>query len=382
MRSHLLPNLIENIVTKNLPSAASGPKLPVSDSPETDPPLTDSNRLKLILKERLKKSIGIKGELYLPCLPSMLDEYLKFLSDFLKLLGQNLDAAQTENLRTLIANALAEGFKNSPHANLIVSYFPANSQTGLVGGITLNTKIQVESVAQKYHSWPDIRPEPLFGSHPDAKVIAIATELGEPPKAPILDVGAGSGRNSLPLARLGHPVDAIELTPIFAEKLSSAATAENLPINVTQGDVLDPLLRMKTYRYKLAIATEVLSHFRYPEQVRLFLGKMSDAVLSGGFILFSTFLAVDGYEPDEMAKQMSELCWSYLITRQELQAAIEGLPLEIISDESVIEYEQKHLPDSAWPPTPWFLSWASGRDLFSVQQTPPLELRWILVKRL
>jgi hypothetical protein len=79
---------------------------------------------------------------------------------------------------------------------------------------------------------------------------------------------------------------------------------------------------------------------------------------------------------------MSELSWSYLITRQELQAAIEGLPLEIISDESVIEYEQKHLPDSAWPPTPWFVSWASGRDLFPVQEIPPLELRWILVKRL
>ncbi|WP_228056607.1 hypothetical protein [Microcoleus sp. LEGE 07076] len=62
-------------------------------------------------------------------------------------------------------------------------------------------------------------------------------------------------------------------------------------------------MRIKTYRYKLAIATEVLSHFPYPEQVRLFLGKMSDAVLSGGFILFSAFLVVDGYEPDEMAKQ-------------------------------------------------------------------------------
>ena len=151
----------------------------------------------------------------------MLEDYLKLLSDFLKNLGQNLDSAQTENLKILIANALAEGFKNSPHANLIVSYFPANSQAGLAGGITLNTKIQIESMAQKYHSWPDIRPEPLFGSHPDAKVIAIAAELGEPGKAPILDVGAGPGRNSLPLARLGHSVDAIELTPIFAEKLSS-----------------------------------------------------------------------------------------------------------------------------------------------------------------
>jgi SAM-dependent methyltransferase len=368
-------------MTESQTSAASSPELPASKSPASLP-LTDSARLQLILKERLKKNISIKGEFYLPCLPSMLDDYLKLLLEFLTTLGQNIDANETENLRSLIDKGLVEGFKNSPHAQLIVSYFPANSQTGLAGGITLNTKVQVESMVEKYHNWPSIRPEPLFGSHPDAKVIAVAGELGEPEKAPILDVGSGPGRNSLPLAKLGHPVDAIELTPIFAEQLSAAATAEKLPIEVTQGDVLDPLLRMKVYRYKLAIATEVLSHFRYPEQVRLFLGKMSDAVLSGGFILFSTFLAVDGYEPDEMAKQMSEFCWSYLITRQELQRAIEGLPLEIISDESVIEYEQKHLPEVVWPPTPWFVSWASGRDLFPVQQTPPLELRWILVKRL
>ncbi|MCZ0903529.1 class I SAM-dependent methyltransferase, partial [Microcoleus sp. HI-ES] len=69
-------------MTKNLTSAASIAQLPVSESPETGPPLTDSNRLKLILKERLKKNIGIKGEFYQPCLPSMLDDYLKLLSDF------------------------------------------------------------------------------------------------------------------------------------------------------------------------------------------------------------------------------------------------------------------------------------------------------------
>jgi 2-polyprenyl-3-methyl-5-hydroxy-6-metoxy-1,4-benzoquinol methylase len=369
-------------MTKKLTSAASTSETPVSESPQDTAPLTDNSRLQLALKQKLKRSINLNGEFHLPCVPSMLDDYLKLLSDFLKLVGQNLGNAETENLKTLLNNALAEGFKNSPHATLIVSYFPANVQTGLTGGITINTKIHVQSMADKYHSWPEIRPEPLFGSHPDAKVIAIAAELGTPKQAPILDVGAGPGRNSLPLARLGHPVDAIELTPIFAEKLSAAAASENLPVTVSQGDVLDPLLRMKTYRYKLAIATEVLSHFRHTEQVRLFLGKMCDSVLSGGFILFSTFLAVDEYEPDEMAKQMSEQSWSYLITRQELSEAIEGLPLEIISDESVIEYEQKHLPKEAWPPTTWFVSWASGRDLFPIQETPPMELRWILVKRL
>jgi 2-polyprenyl-3-methyl-5-hydroxy-6-metoxy-1,4-benzoquinol methylase len=369
-------------VTENLTRPASTSEIPVSESPKDIAPVTDTARLKLALKEKLKRGININGEFHLPCVPSMLDDYINLLSDFLKLLGQNLGNTETESLKTLLGKALAEGFKQSPHATLIVSYFPANSQTGLSGGITIDTKIQVQSMADKYHSWPEIRAEPLFGSHPDAKVMEIVAKLDPPKQSPILDVGAGPGRNSLPLARLGHPVDAIELTPIFAEKLSTAATAENLPVTVTQGDVLDPLLRMKTYRYKLAIATEVLSHFRHPEQVRLFLGKMCDSVLSGGFILFSTFLAVEGYEPDDMAKQMSEQSWSYLITNQELETAIEGLPLEIISNESVIEYEQKHLPKEAWPPTNWFISWASGRDLFPIQETPPIELRWILVKRL
>ncbi|MEG4457747.1 hypothetical protein [Microcoleus sp. N9_A1] len=50
-------------MTKNLTSAASIPELPVSESPETGPPLTDSNRLKLILRERLKKKHRHQGRI-------------------------------------------------------------------------------------------------------------------------------------------------------------------------------------------------------------------------------------------------------------------------------------------------------------------------------
>jgi SAM-dependent methyltransferase len=367
---------------KNLTSDQSNTELPASSSPTTAPPETDADLLKSILTQNLRRYISIKGEFYLPCLPSMLDEYLALLSNFLKILGQNLDADQNTILRQLLEKDLTEGFKNSPHSNLILSYAPANPQNGINGGITINSKVQIETMADKFSNWPNTRQEPLFGKYADAKVMAIAAQLGEPKKAPILDVGAGTGRNTLPLARLGHPVDAIEITPVFAEKISAAATVENLPVQVIQGDILDPLLRMKTYRYKLAIATEVLSHFRYPEQVRLYLGKMCDAVLSGGFILFSAFLGVEGYEPDPIVKEMSELAISYLITRQELKEAMEGLPLELISDESVLEYEQKHLPPDGWPPTNWFINWVSGRDVFPIEKTPPLHLRWILLKRL
>jgi 2-polyprenyl-3-methyl-5-hydroxy-6-metoxy-1,4-benzoquinol methylase len=353
-----------------------------SGSPDITSPVTDSSILKSVLAQKIRNFMGLKAEIYLPCIPSMLNEYLKLTEDILRLFGQDCNTEQQESLQKLLANSLEKGFNISPHTRLILSYIPADSQKGLASGITFSANVQIESVADKYNTWPQIRPEPLFGSHPDAKVIEIAASLGEPATVPILDVGAGTGRNSLPLAKLGHSVDAIELTPIFAEKLSAAATVENLPIKVTNGDILDPLLRMKAYRYKLIICCEVLSHFREPEQIRLFLGKMCDAVISGGKLLFSVFLTAEGYEPDAMARQMSELSWSFFITSEELRESIEGLPLEIISIEPVIEYEQKRLPAGAWPPTPWFEHWASGRDLFPIQQQPPVELYWILLQRL
>ncbi|NEP43626.1 MAG: class I SAM-dependent methyltransferase, partial [Okeania sp. SIO2H7] len=71
-----------------------------------------------------------------------------------------------------------------------------------------------------------------------------------------------------------------------------------------------------------------------------------------------------------------------LFLEGELAAAMEELPLTIISNESALEYERQHLPAEAWPPTSWFQSWATGRDVFPIADgRPPMELRWILCQR-
>lgn len=366
---------------ENLPLAESQPTLSVSNATDKNQTITDPEVLKLALATKLKTMTAVQGDFYFPCVPSMVGEYVQLLVGLLKLLGQNPTPEHINNLRQLVEKGISDGFQISPHARLIVNYQPAEANKGLAGGITINTKVHVETLADKYKTWPETRKDPLFGSHPDAKVMAVLSQLGDPARTPILDVGAGTGRNSIPLAKLGHPVDAIELTPIFAEKLSASIIAENLPIKVIQGDVLDPLLRMKPAYYKFAIASEVVSHFRYTDQVRLFLAKMCDGLQTGGWLLFSAFLAANDYEPDILARQMSELSWCYLISRDELKSAMDGLPLEMISEESAIEYEQNHLPKEAWPPTSWYVSWATGRDLFPLPQNPPMELRWILLKR-
>ena len=345
------------------------------------PILTDQAVLSQVMLTKLNTRIYPRGELIMPCVPSMLEHYMERLKVLFQTLGRPFSEEELTQLRELLARRLQEGFQSSPHSNLVLRYEPAKPpQTGLA----CNLSTHVSSVAEQYKTWVDTRKPPLFGSHADAKAIATAAQLNSNPgKTPILDVGAGTGRNTLPLARLGYLVHAIELTPEFVQQIQGAANAEGLPVVVTQGNILDPMVRMRPAHYKLAIVAEVISHFRDADQLRLLMAKMCDVIRSGGLLLFNTFLAVDGYEPDAAVREMSQIAWSTIFTRAELAAAMEDLPLELISDEPVFEYEKEHLPPEAWPPTGWFNNWATGRDLFPLaEKQPPMELRWILCKRI
>jgi hypothetical protein len=177
-------------------------------------------------------------------------------------------------------------------------------------------------------------------------------------------------------------VEVLELAPVFVEELQGAAGEEGLSLKVKEGDILDPLVRMRPAFYQVAIATEVTSHFRSTDQLRLFLAKMCDYLATGGLLLFNIFLNVEGYEPNALVRQMAEQAWSTLFAEEELAAAMEELPLTVIANESALEYERQHLPPEAWPPTSWFQSWATGRDVFPIADgRPPMELRWILCRR-
>jgi 2-polyprenyl-3-methyl-5-hydroxy-6-metoxy-1,4-benzoquinol methylase len=345
------------------------------------PLVTDPTLLNQVILTKLNTRIYPRGELVMPCVPSMLEHYMERLNVLFQTLGRPFSEQELVQLRELLQRRLEEGFQASPHSNLVLRYEPAKPpQTGLA----CNLSTVVSSVADQYKTWVDNRQPPLFGSHPDAKVMAVAAEIGDDPaKTPILDIGAGTGRNTLPLARAGYLVHAIELTPAFVQQIQTVVNTEGLPVVVTQGNILDPMVRMRPAHYKLAIVAEVISHFRDADQVRLLMAKMCDVIRSGGYLLFNTFLAVDGYEPDPAVREMSQIAWSTIFTKAEITSAMEDLPLEIISEEPVFDYEKSHLPEEAWPPTGWFNNWATGRDLFPMaDRTPPMELRWILCKRL
>jgi cyclopropane fatty-acyl-phospholipid synthase-like methyltransferase len=201
--------------------------------------------------------------------------------------------------------------------------------------------------------------------------------VGDAPYKRVLDIGAGTGRNALALARLGHPVDAVELTPKFAEILSATAQQESLDIQVICKDVFEVGHEL-SHSYDLMLLSEVVSDFRSIAQLRALFELAAQHLAPNGVLLFNAFLARSHYSADDAAREFSQQVFSYFFTPEDLSFARDSLPLVSVSDESVYDYEKTNLPVSAWPPTGWYPDWVSGLDVFDVPMPDnPIELRWL-----
>jgi SAM-dependent methyltransferase len=320
------------------------------------------------------------GQLRWPAIPALIEHYQQTLITLFAGLGRRFDEAESRELRAALARELDAGFAASPYSKLLVEF---RTEEPPETGVIYDVKHEVITVSDEYDEWLRTRQPPLFGAHPDAKVISLATALGLPHTVAILDVGAGTGRNTLPLAKAGFRVDAVELAPGLAAVLRDDLRTANVSAEVFEGDALDPNLGIAVGKYQLVVLAEVVaSHFRDAGQLRQLFEQASRWLAPSGVLLFSAFLASDGYEPDALAKQASQVFWSCLFTRRELDDACRGLPFMRVSDESTYAFEHQHLSAEAWPPTGWFVDWSRGRDLFELSSgAAPHELRWVVYRR-
>ena len=335
-----------------------------------------SAELQVALNRRLFRRATAKAEIALPAVPAMVDDYVTMCDETFRALGVEFSAEELGHLRGVLESQLTEAYAASSRSEIVISY---DSPYGL--RVNYQAKAQWFTVEGAYDNWVATREPPLFGTEPDARVCNLAAAAADPATFPVLDIGAGTGRNSLALARRGHPVDAVEMTEKFAGILRTEAQREGLNVRVIERNVFagtDDLRR----DYQMILLSEVVSDFRTPEQVKSMFELAAECLAPGGILLFNTFLEKRGYTPDAAARELGQQCYTSIFTRSEMDRASARLPLELVADDSVYEYEKSHLPAESWPPTSWYEGWVSGQDVFDLpREQTPIELRWLVYRK-
>jgi len=328
------------------------------------------------MTRRLYRRAVATGQITVPAVPGMIDEYLDMCRKVFADVGVPFSDPQLDQLRAALESQLTEAFAASPRSSIVIAYESPS-------GAMLNYRIRAEwqTVAQTYDGWVTTRQPPLFGVEPDARVWMLAGETDNPGTCRVLDIGAGTGRNAVALARRGHPVDAVEMTPRFARIIRDKSAAEGLDVRVVERDVFaaDDDLRRD---YQLIVLSEVVSDFRTTGQLRSMFEIASRCLTPGGRLVFNAFVARRDYVPDSAARELGQQCYTSIFTSSEIADAAAMLPLELLADDSVYEYESANLPLGVWPPTGWYADWVSGRDVFDVdREESPIEMRWLVYRK-
>jgi 2-polyprenyl-3-methyl-5-hydroxy-6-metoxy-1,4-benzoquinol methylase len=344
---------------------------------EDAPPRSfDPSVLREAMAQRLHRRAVAEGQITLPAVPAMLDEYVAMCESLFASFGVRYTAEETAQLKKVLQGELAKAFRASSRSNIVISF-------NAPFGVMLNYRVKAEwsTIGVEYDHWVANREGPLFGTEPDARVWALASETADPSAYRVLDIGAGTGRNALALARRGHPVDAVEMASKFADIIRSEAERDSLDVRVIESDVFTALEGVHG-EYQLIVASEVVPDFRTTQDLRGVFELAADCLSPGGRLVFNTFLPRQGYTPDNAARELGQQCNTSIFTRDELTKAAAQLPVQLVADDSAYEYEKIHLPEGAWPPTNWFDGWAHGLDVFAVErEESPIELRWLVYQK-
>jgi len=311
------------------------------------------------------------GQIKLPAVPALLDEIEILCERTFSALGIDFSAEQQSQLRRVLSDQLVQAYETSPRSEIVIDY---EVPVGL--GVKYTVTLQGPSLGDVYDQWVATRQPPYFGTEPDARVMALAIN-----DCPVLDIGAGTGRNALALARLGHPVDAVELSIQFSAILQQASEQESLPLRVFKGDIFSSTMELRN-DYGLVLLSQVVSDFSSPAQLRKMFEIAAACLAPGGELVFNVFLPKPWYIPDAAARELGLQVYTAIFTYPELAAAMMGLPLSLVADDSVYDYEQRHLPQGSWPPTSWYANWVSGLDVFDLpRQNSPIEMRWLVYRK-
>lgn len=171
------------------------------------------------------------------------------------------------------------------------------------------------------------------------------------------------------------------MTPSFASMIRSDAERESLDVWILNRDVFTARDYLRR-DYQLIVLSDVVSDFRTTQQLRSLFELAAQRLAPGGRLVFNAFLPRGNYLPDQAAREFGQQSYTTMFTGDEISSAATGLPLKLVADGSVYDYEREHLPPGARPPARWYADWFSGLDVFTIERDKcPIEMRWLVYQK-
>lgn len=155
--------------------------------------------------------------------------------------------------------------------------------------LTFGMRIPDNRYTRSYEKHPNYN-----GYVPDSFILSRLTEQYRTPQnAAILDLGAGQGRNTIPIAKMGFRVFPVEINDEGKMAIQSTAFEENLHnIKVIIGNILDPLRLRIAEDIDFAFMSHVSQHFSVEEMKRVF-DNVGSVLKDGGEFVFDALLRTD-----------------------------------------------------------------------------------------
>lgn len=158
-------------------------------------------------------------------------------------------------------------------------------------------------------------------SHPQLAPSLFLREWAHALHGRVLDLAAGSGRNTLFLARRGHRVDAIDIAASGLRNIQAAAHREGLDVGFIQTDLTSFPLPAAAY--------DVILNIRYLQ--RSLFEPIRHCLRPGGIVLFETFLI----DQQSVGHPMNP---EFLLARGELDEAFSSFDI-LFSSEGRVDTE-------------------------------------------
>lgn len=152
------------------------------------------------------------------------------------------------------------------------------------------------------------------------------------PAAPILDLGAGSGRVSLDLARAGRDVTALDLDPLLLAALVERAAAAGLEVETVRADARDFSLPR---RFALVLAPmQTVQLLGGPGSRAGFLRSAAACLAPGGLLACALADALEGFDAAHTEPPLPDVLeqdgWVYASQPVAVRPDTEGATIERI----------------------------------------------------